>query len=131
MMTATPPRPGTTCGCSISPPTACASGAPPACRSRVSRAISCCRRCCRPEPDGTGGMIVGWLDWRNPSYGNVYAQRVDASGATQWATNGVPVVAGAYEQALLHCVEDATGGMLLVWQDDRSTRWHVYAQRLG
>ena len=82
-------------------------------------------------PDGTGGMIVGWLDWRNPSYGNVYAQRVDASGATQWATNGVPVVAGAYEQALLHCVEDATGGMLLVWQDDRSTRWHVYAQRLG
>jgi len=85
----------------------------------------------RMVPDGAGGMILGWLDWRNPLYGNVFAQRIDGSGAAQWALNGVPVVGGLYEQALLRCLKDGAGGMLLVWQDDRSTEWHVYAQRIG
>src|ERR1043165_2487322 len=33
--------------------------------------------------DGSGGWIVAWQDRRNGSY-DIYAQRLDSSGASQW-----------------------------------------------
>ena len=39
--------------------------------------------------DGTGGAVVVWKDRRTFANYDVYAQRVNASGAIQWAVNGV------------------------------------------
>ncbi|TMQ71651.1 MAG: hypothetical protein E6K80_04965 [Candidatus Eisenbacteria bacterium] len=40
-------------------------------------------------PDGTGGMILAWGDGRLTGNSDVFAQRVNGSGAAQWAANGV------------------------------------------
>ena len=41
--------------------------------------------------DGSGGAIITWGDDRNGGYPDIYAQRVDASGAEQWTKDGVPI----------------------------------------
>ena len=43
--------------------------------------------------DGSGGAVIAWWDRRNTIDLDIFAQRVDASGAVQWGT-GVP--AGAW-----------------------------------
>src|SRR5207247_928342 len=39
--------------------------------------------------DGAGGAIVVWEDLRSDA-GDIYAQRIDASGILRWTTTGVP-----------------------------------------
>jgi hypothetical protein len=39
--------------------------------------------------DGAGGAILVWEDWRTYPDTAVYAQRVDPSGTTLWATDGI------------------------------------------
>ena len=56
-------------------------------------------RQCRPSliADGSGGVIVGWLDYRlyDPEDPNsevaVFAQRIDSQGTSIWNTNGIQV----------------------------------------
>ncbi len=80
--------------------------------------------------DGSNGVIVGWFDfrdtWKAP---DVYAQRVNLSGATQWTANGVELVAGLYSfDARLW--PDGTGGVLAAWSRSNGTNFDVYATRL-
>ena len=42
-----------------------------------------------------GGLYAVWQDKRSDANGDVYAQYINASGATQWTADGIPVVAGA------------------------------------
>jgi hypothetical protein len=68
--------------------------------------------------DGAGGAIVGWIDYRPASGGgfrkDIYAQRFDATGAPQWATNGVQAngTTPAFDDTLL---ADGTGGAYFAW----------------
>ena len=48
-------------------------------------------------PDGVGGVIVCWGDARNGD-DDIFAQRVNAWGASQWAANGVVVSAASGSQ---------------------------------
>lgn len=69
-------------------------------------------------PDGSGGVIVGWLDDRNAGYKiDVYAQRLDASGAKQWTANGVGYVAQG-NQLEMQLASDNSGGVFIVWSED-------------
>src|SRR5258705_231450 len=61
-------------------------------------------------------FIVGWLDRRSGSNREVYAQRVDGTGAGQWATDGVPVCAVSGFCSDLDLVADGAGGG---WRDRR------------
>ena len=81
-------------------------------------------------PDGQGGSIVLWSDGRDGEF-DVYAQRIDASGAAKWAADGVPVCKAAGAQAAPRAVPDGSGGAFVVWQDGRSGGLDIYAQRLG
>ena len=47
--------------------------------------------------DGSGGAIITWQDYRGGNY-DIYAQRVNASGAVQWTADGVAVCTAAYDQ---------------------------------
>ncbi len=80
--------------------------------------------------DGAGGAIVTWQDARggNP---DVYAQRVNAAGAPQWAADGVVVCDALYEQFTPRLVPDASGGVIIEWDDDRDLNGDIYAQRLN
>jgi len=80
--------------------------------------------------DGAGGAFFAWQDPRNGS-NDIYAQRVDASGAVQWSTDGVPVCTEANEQLNSKLVSDGAGGVIVTWNDNRSAPVEIYAQRLN
>ena len=65
-------------------------------------------------PDGMGGAIVAWEDWRQGSL--VYAQRIDSLGESQWAMNGIPI---AWEDTAFQVdpsmAADGFGGALIAW----------------
>jgi hypothetical protein len=83
-------------------------------------------------PDGAGGAIIAWVDRRADPDGDIYAQRIDANGARQWNTGGVPVcTAGGFGQ-YANVVSDRAGGAIVVWMDARTGQPVTsYAQRLS
>ncbi|MCG3110892.1 MAG: IPT/TIG domain-containing protein [Candidatus Manganitrophus sp. SB1] len=80
--------------------------------------------------DGAGGAIIAWQDDRNGKI-DVYAHRVNANGAVQWATGGVVVSTAATNKFFFRLISDGAGGAVLVWQDDRGGDWDLYAQRIN
>jgi len=48
--------------------------------------------------DGAGGVIVAWYDFRGGVDHDVYAQRLNGSGVSQWIDNGVAICTAAGEQ---------------------------------
>lgn len=86
----------------------------------------------RVVSDNAGGAIIVWADYRSANHYDIYAQRLNASGAPQWAVNGVPVVNAVGNQFGPSIAADAAGGVVIVWQDYRSnSNFDVYAQRLN
>ncbi|HET6463840.1 MAG TPA: T9SS type A sorting domain-containing protein [Candidatus Krumholzibacteria bacterium] len=82
-------------------------------------------------PDGSGGAIVVWTDYRNGGPDDVYAQRINASGALQWAANGVVITIAPANQANPAIVADGVGGAIVAWEDYRGGDSDVYAQRVN
>ena len=80
--------------------------------------------------DGSGGAIITWQDKRNGSY-DIYAQRVNSSGAVQWAANGVAVCSVDSDQVSPAIISDGSGGAIIAWQDKRSGSYDIYAQRIN
>ena len=80
--------------------------------------------------DGSGGAIIAWQDQRNASF-DIYAQRIDAAGSSQWTTNGVPVCAAAGGQSYQQLVPDGEGGAIITWMDLRGGTEDIYAQRVN
>jgi type IX secretion system substrate protein len=83
--------------------------------------------------DGSGGAIIAWQSYRGSATADIYAQRVNSSGAVQWTLNGVPVCVVVFEQDTIAMVSDGLGGAILTWQDYRSNNGFadVYAQRVN
>jgi hypothetical protein len=81
--------------------------------------------------DGAGGAIIVWEDARSDPVRDIYAQRVDASGDTLWAANGVAICAVPSEQYIPTLTSDGAGGAIIVWEDKRNGAYRdVYAQRV-
>jgi len=81
--------------------------------------------------DGHGGAIVAWQDYRAAS-ADIYAQRVNASGAVQWQAQGLPLCTATDEQWNPALVSDGYGGAIVVWRDRRSgVSYDIYAQRVS
>jgi hypothetical protein len=60
--------------------------------------------------DGAGGAIVTWQDYRSGTSYDIYAERVSAAGAPQWAASGVAVGAVAGDQQNPAWFPDGAGG---------------------
>ncbi|MEW6325304.1 MAG: S8 family serine peptidase [Nitrospirota bacterium] len=80
-------------------------------------------------PDGAGGAIIAWEDYRNGS-SDLYAQRVSGAGVPLWAVDGVPLTQAADYQFSLSMIPDGHGGAIAAWTDRRSAFFTIYAQRL-
>jgi hypothetical protein len=81
--------------------------------------------------DGAGGAIVTWYDGRSGSNDDIYAQRVNASGAEQWTSDGVVLCAATGNQRNPTIVSDGAGGAIVTCQDYRGgSDWDIYAQRV-
>jgi hypothetical protein len=81
-------------------------------------------------PDGGGGVIAVWADYRNGNL-DIYAQKLNAAGVAQWSGDGVPVCKAAGPQLHPQAVSDEAGGVVVAWQDERSGTADIYAQRLN
>ncbi|WDT80847.1 MAG: IPT/TIG domain-containing protein [Candidatus Manganitrophus sp.] len=81
--------------------------------------------------DGAAGAIVVWADLRNGLNTDVYAQRVNGSGAVLWAADGVPIAAAANNQSVPQLVSDGAGGAIIAWEDNRTGTSDIYAQRVN
>ena len=81
-------------------------------------------------PDGSGGAIVVWIDHRGAAY-DIYAQRVDSTGAPLWTPNGVAVCSATNFQSHPALIPDGGGGAIITWDDARSGIDRIYAQRVN
>jgi hypothetical protein len=80
--------------------------------------------------DGSGGALITWQDARSGN-NDIYAQRVNASGVAQWASNGVIVCDASDGQYSPVIAADGDGGSIIVWFDLRGgATSDLYAQKL-
>lgn len=79
--------------------------------------------------DGAGGAIIAWWDLRSGKY-DIYAQRVDLEGNSLWKDDGLPVCIEAGIQNYVAIAGDGAGGAILSWNDNRSSSFDIYAQRI-
>ncbi|HTK31358.1 MAG TPA: FlgD immunoglobulin-like domain containing protein [Candidatus Saccharimonadaceae bacterium] len=78
-------------------------------------------------PDGSGGAIVVWHEFRSGSY-DIIAQRVTPNGKLLWGATGLVVCGATGDQINPAVCIDGAGGAFIVWQDHRSgTNDDIYA----
>lgn len=99
-----------------------ASGGVPVCPSTTQQVIGAI------VPDGAGGAIVTWQDYRTPGVNAPYAQRLDANGAPMWAQGGVLLASGPSE--FIQPVADGAGGAFVTWHHYVSGWFDIVAQRV-
>jgi len=84
--------------------------------------------------DGSGGAIITWRDSRTGyALNDIYAQRINASGAVQWTADGIAICTVAGDQSSQTIASDGSGGAIITWVDQRSgsgTGYKIYAQRI-
>ena len=82
----------------------------------------------RVVPDGAGGAIVVWKDFRYGGW-DIYAQRIAPDGTMLWGGGGAPVCTERHAQHWISMVPDGAGGALAVWMDMRRG-WDIYGQHI-
>jgi hypothetical protein len=66
--------------------------------------------------DGSGGAIITWQDLRNGSSYVIYAQRINATGSTQWTAEGVAMrTPNTSNDELPQIISDGNGGAIIAW----------------
>jgi hypothetical protein len=80
--------------------------------------------------DGAGGALIAWEDIRSGS-ADIYAQRLDAAGAPQWAKDGAAICTALSQQFQQAIAADGKGGAIVAWSDARSGSFDIYAQRVN
>ncbi len=82
-------------------------------------------------PASGGASIITWSDYRGSSPGDVYVQKLNSSGATQWTANGLPVSNATNDQAVPAIVSDGNDGALIAWRDLRNAAdYDIYGSRV-
>ena len=79
--------------------------------------------------DGSGGAIVSWVRYEGES-DTLRAQRLSADGTVLWTIGGVEIAAESVDPSSVRIASDGSGGALIIWADDRSGSFDIYAQRL-
>ncbi|MFX1391444.1 MAG: hypothetical protein ACFE9Z_15375 [Promethearchaeota archaeon] len=78
-----------------------------------------------------GGVIIVWMDSRNLVDTDLYAQKLDSFGNTEWTINGVPICTASAHQSSPEVCTDGAGGAIVVWSDWRpSPDYDLYAQKI-
>lgn len=84
-------------------------------------------------PDGAGGAIVAWEDFRSgSSLSDVYVHHLLASGVMDplWPANGRALCTGIYDRYVASIVTDGAGGAIVAWEGDPYGDFDAYAQHV-
>ena len=77
--------------------------------------------------DGEGGAIITWRDRRSSNY-DIYAQRIDSIGNTQWIDNGTVICNFTSYRYASEICSDGAGGAIITWSDFRNGLSDIFAQ---
>lgn len=80
-------------------------------------------------PDGVGGAMIAWADYRSGAGGDIYGNRITADGIVLGGS-GVPFCSAAGDQYNPRAVLDGMGNVILVWMDNRAGYTEIYAQKI-
>ncbi len=93
--------------------------------------------------DGDDGAIITWHDFRNAADYNIYAQKINSAGNTQWGDdtmwggfqdrNGTVICnEDIFEQFYPQICSDDADGAIITWEDERcgGGKYNVYAQKI-
>lgn len=87
--------------------------------------------------DGSAGAIIIWEDFRNDEWDvDIYAQKIDSSGAVQWTVDGVQITDSYGRDGGLAAISDDAGGAVFTWSKafldviNQTTQYYIYAQRI-
>ncbi|MFA5113192.1 MAG: hypothetical protein WC529_02715 [Candidatus Margulisiibacteriota bacterium] len=75
------------------------------------------------------GPLLAWNDSRNGNT-DIFAQKLNPSGAPSWAKDGVAVTLAPFNQTGPKLADDGAGGAVVAWTDNREEESAIYAQRL-
>jgi len=79
--------------------------------------------------DASGGAVIAWEDRRAGR--DIYTQKINASGAAQWAANGIVVCNDPNTQEEPQLVTRASGGAVFLWTDSRNSfQQDIYTQAM-
>ncbi len=81
------------------------------------------------SPDGSGGGIFAWR-WISAHPLGITAQALSSTGSRRWGTSGVEV-ADVDNPADLAICQSGRDGAVVAWDDERSGKPEVYAQKLS
>jgi hypothetical protein len=83
----------------------------------------------RLAPDGAGGVFAVWADGRSGT--QIYAQRLDASGDPQWASDGAPVCTVSGQKGVLDIMPRGPGSAVAYWTMPQTDGFYnLFAQRI-
>lgn len=81
--------------------------------------------------DSNGGAIVSWIDYRDTGT-DIYAQRINGAGVTQWALDGAPLCTASGNQLGVSIASTGDGGAIAAWSDGRSNLdYDIHAQYIA
>jgi hypothetical protein len=79
------------------------------------------------------GAVLTWQEIRSPgtTSEDIYARRIDYTGAVQWASNGVAVCTSTGSQTTPAIVNVGSGNVVIAWQDKRDGNSDLWAQKIS
>jgi hypothetical protein len=84
---------------------------------------------CVGSPDG--GIIIGWVDYRNAGSAKLFTQRIDTLGVGLWTPGGIGVSASPGDQLTPAIDTDGAGGAIMAWFNFTvGVGSDIYAQRV-
>jgi hypothetical protein len=83
------------------------------------------------ESNGAGGALIAWEDYRNGALNtDIYITHVTAVGSLYWSSSGIVLCNAANIQANPAIIRDAANGVLIAWQDHRTSDTDIYVQHV-
>lgn len=77
---------------------------------------------------GSSAFIV-WKDFRSSLSYDIYMQKIDLTGNTQWASNGIVISNLSYDQINPNLDTDGSNAYV-GWQDSSAGHWNIYASKV-
>jgi len=77
-----------------------------------------------------GGAIVSWIS-RVGDSSSIFAQMINSSGEALWDESGVLISSAQGKQESQKIVTSTDGGAVVAWEDLRSGRRNIYAQKIS
>lgn len=78
--------------------------------------------------DGYGGAIIAMKDVPSDDNGDIYSQRLNSTGDSQWTPNGQAISTDIGEQYQAEIANDGNGGAYISWEDEAGGNDDIWGQ---